>query len=146
MKPLNNPTENTTVKVWDPFVRIFHWSLVSLFNIAYATEDDWLDLHSFAGYGIAGLLLFRIIWGLMGTDYARFSSFVATPGRVLQYLKSLFTRHPEHYVGHNPAGGLMIPVMLVLLLLSTATGIATLATEGMGPLAETFVANLSGAF
>lgn len=137
-----SPSANL-ITVWDPLVRIFHWSLVSLFFIAYLTEDDWLDLHSFAGYSIMALLLFRICWGLIGTRYARFSSFVTGPDRVVKYLKSIWQGNPEHHVGHNPAGGAMIIVMLILLLLICFSGIATLATEGAGPLAGTFIATLS---
>ncbi|WP_210394810.1 cytochrome b/b6 domain-containing protein [Motiliproteus sediminis] len=137
------PANNRTLTVWDPLVRIFHWSLVICFVIAFATEDDWLYLHSFAGYTIVGLLLFRICWGLIGTRYARFSSFVAGPTGVKRYLKSLFSRHPEHHIGHNPAGGAMILLMMLLLLAVSFSGMATLATEGLGPLAGTFVAGWS---
>ncbi|MEH6814225.1 MAG: cytochrome b/b6 domain-containing protein, partial [Motiliproteus sp.] len=102
----NSPGPDKTV-VWDIYIRIFHWSLVSFFIIAYVTEDDWLYLHSFAGYSITGLLIFRLFWGLIGTRYARFSSFVTHPRKVLGYVKTLFSGHPKHYTGHNPAGGIM---------------------------------------
>ncbi len=139
----SHPEPSGRVVVWDPLVRIFHWSLVACFIITFVTEDDWLLLHSIAGYCISGLLLFRICWGLIGTRYARFSSFVVSPAKVLDYLKSLARGRPDHYLGHNPAGGLMIVVMMVMLLLVSLTGIITLATEGLGPLAGTFFASLS---
>tara|TARA_R110002095_G_scaffold29024_3_gene28747 strand:+ start:2988 stop:3608 length:621 start_codon:yes stop_codon:yes gene_type:complete len=138
-----SPNPVSTVTVWDPLVRIFHWSLVLFFIIAFITEDDWLYLHSFAGYSITGLLIFRILWGLIGTRYARFSSFITTPSGVKEYLQSLLKGRPKHYLGHNPAGGVMIIVLLLVLLLTAFSGIATLATEGLGPLANTFFASWS---
>ncbi|MEH6650982.1 MAG: cytochrome b/b6 domain-containing protein [Motiliproteus sp.] len=140
LSPGDSPTHEM---VWDPFVRIFHWSLVAFVVLAYITEDDWLTLHSFAGYAITGLLLFRICWGLIGSRYARFSSFVAKPSSVIDYLKSLFGGHPKHFTGHNPAGGAMVFLLLMMLLLIVFTGMATLATEGSGPLASTFFAQFS---
>jgi cytochrome b len=145
--PLQTPPEtrhsHADISVWDPLVRIFHWSLVVFFIIAFVTEDDWLYLHSYAGYSITGLLIFRILWGLIGTRYARFSSFVTAPSKVREYLQSMLTGRPKHYLGHNPAGGMMIVAMLVVLLLTAFSGMATLATEGLGPLANTFFASWS---
>jgi cytochrome b len=127
--------------VWDPLVRLFHWSLVSAFFIAYFTEDDLLDLHVYAGYLIAGLLVFRLVWGIVGSRHARFSDFVKRPSEVWAYLKSLLTRHPKRYLGHNPAGGAMVIALLLSLVLTTVSGIAIYgAGEAAGPLA----ASLSG--
>jgi cytochrome b len=137
------PHTPTQIRVWDPLVRIFHWSLVAFFIIAFITEDDWLYLHSFAGYSISGLLIFRILWGVIGTRHARFSDFVTTPKTVRAYLRSMLTGRPKHYIGHNPAGGMMIIGLLVVLLLTAVSGMATLATEGLGPLANTFFASWS---
>ncbi len=141
--PLQTPSSATEVRVWDPLVRVFHWSLVVFFMIAFATEDDWLYLHSFAGYSITGLLMFRILWGLIGTRHARFSDFITPPSTVREYLKSMLSGRPKHYLGHNPAGGMMVITMLVVLLLTAFSGMATLATEGLGPLANTFFAGWS---
>ncbi|MEH6473003.1 MAG: cytochrome b/b6 domain-containing protein [Halopseudomonas sp.] len=141
---MNHPIDSNQIKVWDPLVRTFHWSLVIFFVIAFITEDDWLYLHSFSGYAISGLLLFRLCWGLIGTRYARFSNFVTTPSTVGLYLKSMLRGRPQHYQGHNPAGGMMIVVMLLALLLTAFSGMATLASEGLGPLADTFFASFSG--
>ncbi|NOX92164.1 MAG: cytochrome B [Gammaproteobacteria bacterium] len=124
------------VTVWDPLVRIFHWSLVSAFFIAYFTEDDLLDLHVYAGYVIAGLLVFRLIWGLVGSHHARFTDFVKRPREVWAYLKSIVGQHPRRYLGHNPAGGAMVIALLLSLVLVTVSGIALYgADESAGPLA-----------
>lgn len=113
------------VKVWDPLVRVFHWSLVTAFIVAYITEDHFLGLHVQAGYTIIGLVLFRLLWGFIGTRHARFTDFVRGPHTVLSYLKSLLSRRPAHYLGHNPAGGWMVIALLVVLVLTTLSGLLT---------------------
>ena len=118
-----NTTTSKEVKVWDILIRIFHWTLVIAFFTAYLTEDDFLDIHIYAGYLITGLLVFRIIWGFIGSKYARFSNFVYSFATIKDYLKSLLTTHPKHYLGHNPAGGLMIILLLVSLTFTVSTGI-----------------------
>jgi cytochrome b len=132
MYQMNNISK---VKVWDPLVRFFHWSLVIAFFTAYITEDDFLTLHTYAGYTILGLVLFRIVWGLIGTRHARFSSFVTSPGTAWQYVKDTLQLRAKRYVGHNPAGGAMIILLLVSLFITTLSGIATYgAVESAGPL------------
>ncbi len=127
------------VKVWDPFVRVFHWGLAGCFSLAYVTEEDFLLLHSWAGYAICGLLSCRIFWGLTGTPYARFSNFVFPPATVMQYLKDTFFLRAERHLGHNPAGGAMIVVLLTSLMVTAVTGMATYgAADGAGPLASWF--------
>ena len=74
------------IKVWDPFVRVFHWSLAALFLAAYVTGDDAGQMHIAAGYAIAGLIALRIVWGFVGPRHARFSNFVRSPREVLAYL------------------------------------------------------------
>jgi cytochrome b len=124
------------IKVWDPAVRLFHWTLVAGFLIAYLTEDDFLTLHVWAGYTVIGLLVFRVIWGVIGPRYARFSNFVFAPSVVLRYLKEVLLLRPRRYLGHNPAGGAMIVALLVSLVMTTATGLAVYgAGENAGPLA-----------
>ena len=124
------------VKVWDPLVRIFHWSLVSAFFIAYFTEDDFMDLHVYAGYLIGGLIVFRLVWGFVGEGHARFTDFVQQPREVWAYVKSILTRHPRRYLGHNPAGGAMVIALLISLVMTTVSGLAIYgADESAGPLA-----------
>jgi cytochrome b len=111
------------VRVWDPFVRLFHWSLVGLFLIAWATGEEWGYVHTRAGYAIAGLLAARIIWGFVGTKHARFSSFVYSPRTVLAFLADTARLKARRYLGHNPAGGVMVIALMVMIALITATGI-----------------------
>ncbi|TVO78408.1 cytochrome b/b6 domain-containing protein [Sedimenticola selenatireducens] len=124
------------IKVWDLPVRVFHWSLAACFIIAYITEDDFISLHSYAGYTILGLILFRLIWGFVGTRHARFSDFIQPPQNVFSYLKRVLTFTAERYVGHNPAGGAMVFALLLSLILTTLSGMATYGVEqSAGPLA-----------
>ncbi len=124
------------IKVWDLFVRLFHWSLVVAFSIAYLTEDDVLDLHVIAGYAVLGLLLLRLIWGVIGPRYARFSDFVYRPTVVKAFIKDTLQLKARRYLGHNPAGGAFIVLMLLTLLLTSFTGLVIYGIEeGKGPLA-----------
>lgn len=135
--------DNETIKVWDPLVRIFHWSLVASFLLAYITEDDWMDLHVAAGYAVAMLIAFRLVWGLIGTRYARFTQFVKSPSTVIQYLKQMLTLRVPHYLGHNPAAAAMIVSLIICIILISLTGLSLIAAEGEGPLAGTFLANVN---
>ncbi len=124
------------VRVWDPVVRIGHWTLVCSFFIAYFSEDDFLTLHVWAGYVLGAVVLFRLLWGLIGTRHARFSDFLYSPGKVITYLKNLRKGTADHYLGHNPAGGVMIILLLVMLGATTYTGLELYAIEeNAGPLA-----------
>jgi cytochrome b len=135
-----------TVPVWDIAVRAFHWGLVAAFTIAYLTEDDFETLHVYAGYIVLGLISFRMIWGLIGTKHARFSDFVCRVSTVKQYLKTVLTGKPKHYLGHNPAGGMMIVVLLLSLFALSYSGLATYAAEGKGPLANTETSLIPSAY
>lgn len=125
------------IKVWDPLVRLFHWSLVLFFIVAYITGEEESWIHIQAGYVVLGLISFRVIWGLIGPKYARFTQFVYRPSEVLAYFKSLFTRSPKHYLGHNPLGGWMVIALLSMLFVVTFSGLKLYAVEeGKGPLAH----------
>jgi len=129
----------TQIKVWDPLVRFFHWSLVSAFIIAFITEDDFLTIHSWAGYLILGLLIIRIIWGFVGSRYARFSDFVYSTENIKQFLKDTLALKAKRYIGHNPAGGAMVILLMLSLLITTTSGILVLgAEEHAGPVAHWF--------
>ena len=124
------------IKVWDIFVRAFHWSLAASFTIAYATEEEWLSLHLAAGYAVAGLVLLRLLWGVIGTGYARFSDFVYRPAEVRAFLRDTLRLRARRYIGHNPAGGAMILLMLASLTLTSLSGMALYGMgESAGPLA-----------
>jgi len=110
--------------IWDAPVRVFHGLMVLSFAGAYLTAESerWRLLHVTLGYTMAGLVGFRILWGLVGTRHARFNSFVRGPAAVRRYLLALLRGQPEHHVGHNPAGALAIVAMLALTLASAASG------------------------
>ena len=131
--------EPNIIKVWDPLIRIFHWTLVLSFIIAYATEDDFLKLHVYAGYAMLILLAVRIVWGLIGTRYARFSNFIYSTETIKKFIKDTFSFRAKRYIGHNPAGGAMIILMIISLLITGITGIAVYgAEEQAGPMAVWF--------
>jgi cytochrome b len=112
------------ILVWDAPVRVFHWLLVLSFAGAYITSESerWRLVHVTLGYTMGGLIAFRIIWGLIGTRYARFGSFVRGPSAVLRYLRALWTGVPEHHVGHNPAGALAIVLLMICSVTIVASG------------------------
>ena len=125
----------TEVKVWDPLVRLFHWILVAAFFTAYFTEGDLQTVHVWAGYTVFGLLVLRLIWGFVGTPHARFSDFIYSPRSVLTYIGEVFTGKAVRYIGHNPAGGMMILLLLLSLLITTVSGVMLYgADQWQGPL------------
>ncbi|MBK7617556.1 MAG: cytochrome b/b6 domain-containing protein [Burkholderiales bacterium] len=131
-------TSNTRVLVWDLPVRVFHWLMVASFVLAWLTAESerWRLVHVTLGYTMAGLVAFRIVWGLVGSKPARFASFVRGPAAVKAYLLSLRARQPEHHTGHNPAGALAIVGLLGLTALTTAFGWAAYNELGGEWLAE----------
>ena len=123
------------VKVWDLFVRIFHWSMVTAFVVAYVTEEDVLSVHTLAGYIVLGLIILRLIWGFIGTPHARFVDFVYSPSSIWAFLTDTLYFRAKRYLGHNPAGGTMIFLLLISLLLTIFSGVAVYGAENSGPLA-----------
>ena len=135
--------QSDTIKVWDPLVRVFHWSLVFFFFLAYLSEDLSLTLHVWAGYTVALLIGFRLIWGIIGTKYARFIQFIKSPQHVIAYIKQMAGFNAPHYAGHNPAAAAMIISLLICLIAVSVTGMSIIATEAQGPLADTFMATVN---
>jgi cytochrome b len=111
-----------TVKIWDPFVRIFHWSLVASFAVAWLSAEDWRALHEWAGYAAGSLIALRLLWGIVGTRYARFRQFVRSPSAVIGYVRDIVTGREARYLGHNPAGGLMIVALIAAVASVSTTG------------------------
>lgn len=118
--------------VWDLPTRVFHWLLAATFAGAYLTSDGerLRDVHMLLGYTAAGLVTFRVLWGLVGTRYARFTSFPLSPRNVIDYLRSLLVLSPRHYFGHNPAGSWAILGMLALITGTAVTGWASAIEVG----------------
>ncbi|MCB1625817.1 MAG: cytochrome b/b6 domain-containing protein [Pseudomonadales bacterium] len=121
-----------SVRVWDVPVRVFHWLLVISFGAAYLLGDSerWRQIHVMFGYTVLGLIAFRILWGFVGTRYARFTSFLHGPRAALRYVGSLASRKPEHHVGHNPAGSWAVYAMLALGVATGLSGYLTLNEFG----------------
>lgn len=109
--------------VWDLPTRLFHWLLVALIVAQWLTAEllaDSLDMHMLLGYVTLGLLLFRLLWGLVGSKYARFSDFIYTPKAIVSYLNN---PNSQQSIGHNPLGGLMVLLLLTLVLLQAVSGL-----------------------
>jgi cytochrome b len=129
-----NPT--ATVPVWDPLVRLFHWSLAGAFATAFVLEDDWLGVHVWAGYVALGLIAVRLVWGFVGTRHARFADFVRGPRAVAAYVGDALRMRARRHLGHNPAGAAMVVALLVLVCATGLSGMALFgAQELSGPLA-----------
>jgi len=126
------------ILVWDVPTRVFHWLLVLSFTGAFLTAESerTRDIHVLLGYIMLGLLAFRLLWGFIGTRYARFGSFLFRPGEIVAYLKSLVERKPAHYVGHNPAGSMAIWLLLILGVASGVSGVMVYEEVGGDVLEE----------
>lgn len=127
------------IRVWDLPTRLFHWCVVLLLVTSWTTQElDWMQLHFLAGYSMCAALLFRITWGLIGSDTARFSRFLRSPVAALRHLAELRRRPPDTEIGHNAAGGWMVLVLLLLLAVQVGTGLcANDEIMNQGPLADT---------
>jgi cytochrome b len=112
------------VRVWDLPTRLFHWAIVVLVGFSWlSAQYNWMEWHLLSGYAILALLLFRLVWGLVGSATARFGQFLAGPLATLRHLAHLARREPDHEVGHNAAGGWMVLLMLLLLAVQAVTGL-----------------------
>ncbi len=133
-------TDLVSAPVWDAFVRCFHWTLVTLFTISVVSGEvggEWIAWHMRSGYAILALVVFRLIWGFVGGEYARFTSFLTGPVRSFKFAKGLLGKSHQPVIGHNPVGGWMVVVLLVLLATQAVLGLFSndeIATTG--PLAR----------
>ncbi len=114
--------QEQTIKVWDIAVRVFHWSLVVGVTVAWLTTEGMAKTHIAVGYVVLSLIAFRLIWGLIGPHYARFSQFLVSPSKAIAYLRDIRQGREARYVGHNPAGSAMILVLLASLIGTGVTG------------------------
>lgn len=114
--------DNQTTTVWDPLVRLFHWSLALSFAIAWLSAESWKDLHEWAGYSAALLISVRVLWGFYGSPYARFRQFVRKPGTVLSFARAMLRHDEPRYIGHNPAGGYMILGLIAMMAVTALSG------------------------
>ncbi|HUU66179.1 MAG TPA: cytochrome b/b6 domain-containing protein [Methyloceanibacter sp.] len=127
------------VSVWDPFVRVFHWTLVVGFAVAYLTEDDLLTVHVWAGYVVGILVVARIVWGFIGSRHARFSDFVYAPSAAFNYVRDLLRFRGTRYLGHSPGGGYMVILLLIFVGATVVTGLVVYGGDQQaGPLAGMF--------
>lgn len=127
-----------SMRVWDAPVRLFHWAIVVLIAVSYfSIQQDNLDLHILSGLTILALLLFRLVWGFVGSETARFRRFLRSPAEAFRHLARFRGREPDTEIGHNAAGGWMVLAMLLLLAAQAGTGLFSNAgIEGEGPLAH----------
>lgn len=130
-------TTDNKFKVWDLFIRVFHWTLVASFSVAWLTQEQQYQPHLWFGYTVIALVAMRILWGFVGSRHARFSDFVTGPVTLWRYLRSMLSGQSRRYLGHNPAGGMMIVLMILTLLTIGISGIALDGAENWsGPLAN----------
>ncbi len=133
-----NQTMRLPMRVWDAPTRLFHWIIVLLIATSYvAVQKNWMQLHLLSGYTVLTLLIFRLVWGFVGSDTARFARFLRSPVAGLRHLARFGKREPDNEIGHNEAGGWMVLVMLLALAAQVGTGLFSNddgATEG--PLAK----------
>jgi len=130
--------DNRTI-VWDFPTRVFHWALVAFVALAWiSAEADgvFFWLHVVFGEIVIALVVFRLIWGFIGGRYARFADFVRGPGAVKAHLASLLTRTPQQHIGHNPAAGWMILVLLLVAFFTSFTGLFLIEPPYIGPYAH----------
>jgi cytochrome b len=128
------------VYVWDLPTRLFHWLLVLSVTVGFLTgfiaPEWWMGVHKWAGYAVVGLILFRLVWGLFGSEYSRFGSMAGAARHLGDYVRGLLMLRPPHFLGHNPLGVLMILALAVVLIGLTSTGLLVLGgEEKQGPLA-----------
>ena len=139
LRPDRHSVPPSQIYVWDPFVRLFHWTLVVAFTVAYLTEDDLLTVHVWAGYLVGGLIVARVIWGFVGPAHARFADFLCSPADTLRYVRDLVLFRAQRHLGHSPGGGAMVILLLLFLAATVVTGLVVYGGEQQaGPLAGMF--------
>ncbi len=140
------------MRVWDLPTRLFHWLVVLLIAVSYASVNltdygkVWMRIHLLSGYAMAALLLFRLVWGFVGSDTARFATYLHSPIKGLRHLRDFRNRAPDDQVGHNAAGGWAVLALLLVLVVQVVTGLFANSDGGAaGPLARWVSADASDA-
>ncbi|MGE0045251.1 MAG: cytochrome b/b6 domain-containing protein [Hyphomonadaceae bacterium] len=134
------------IQVWDLPTRLFHWTLVALVLVAWVTgEEEGVAalVHRLSGAGAAGLLAFRVVWGFVGGERARFSDFAAGPNAIVVHVRDLFSRQPKRHLGHNPLGGLAVFLLLATIAAVIVTGLFSGGDHASGPFAGAWGVNLA---
>jgi cytochrome b len=141
--PEESSKQNKNIHVWDMFVRLFHWSIVGLVATSLISGEIELGFHPYSGYAIFSLVCLRVIWGFVGSKHAQFKDFAYSPSHVIQYLKDIITGNPKRFLGHNPAGGVMVLALLITLATTTLSGMKLYGIEeGEGPFAANIQVSL----
>jgi cytochrome b len=134
------------VRVWDLSTRLFHWSLLALVLLAWFTGEEegaGVEIHRYAGEAIAGLIVFRVIWGFVGGEHARFSDFAAGPTKVAAHVRDLFSARPSRHLGHNPLGAVAVFLLLLTVSAVVVTGLFSGGEHNAGPFAGAWGLELS---
>lgn len=135
-----------SVAVWDVPTRLFHWSLLALIVVAWFTgeeEGTAALIHRFAGEAIVGLIIFRVLWGFVGSEHSRFADFAAGPSAIIAHLRDLMSPQPKRHLGHNPLGGVAVFLLLAVIAAITITGLFSEGEGGGGPFAGLWGLELS---
>ena len=141
-------TAERKVHVWDLPTRFFHWSLLALVLVAWFTGEEEgaaAMIHRYAGEAIAGLIVFRVIWGFAGGEHARFADFAAGPSVIIAHVRDLFSQRPKRHLGHNPLGGVAVFLLLAVVAGIVVTGLFSGSEESAGPFAGLWGLELSEA-
>ena len=148
-----NRTMMLPMRIWDAPTRLFHWAIVLLVLLSFVSvEADWMEVHLISGYLVLTLLLFRLIWGFVGSETSRFRQFLVSPIQAVRHLRTIRQPSPDTQIGHNAAGGWMVVVMLLLLGVQVVSGLCNTEEYGKayaaaGPLVKYVskdVASLAG--
>lgn len=119
-------TEQHNEKIWDVFIRVFHWSLVAAIGFCWFSAEqggDWMDWHLRSGYLVLGLIFLRLLWGMVGSHHARFKNFIYSPAQTIRYLGAMLKRQEPQYAGHNPAGAIGVFLLLLFCVIQASTGL-----------------------